>query len=268
MRVLKGAEEMAFAKGFHLIYSSVPYNEDGKLLEAKLSSILGRGDLRAVLLGGKLDFDIIRKVDSATGRDVPTIVMGRASEGFCGGVSHITDSNGLAMRTALRHLFDNGHKKIAFVNESLHWAWNREIRDDFFQFMKFNGLPIINGAIADDLPGDGPEDAHKAVCKMIPILKKESVTAIACGTDRMAQGAIKALKERGIDVPGEISVTGCGNLELGKYLDPQLTTVDQCQEEKGREGIQAAIGEYPEGSVIRVPVNLIERNSVTKIKKH
>ena len=67
--------------------------------------------------------------------------MGRAAEGIYDGLTHIMDSNGLAIRTALQYLYKNGHKHIAFLGESLDWAWNREIRNDFLSVHE-NKQPI------------------------------------------------------------------------------------------------------------------------------
>jgi DNA-binding LacI/PurR family transcriptional regulator len=263
-RVLKGAEEMASAKGFHLICASVPFSAPQILLN-KIKNIISESNLQAVLLGGKVDNENIKSIVDLLGENISMIIMGRPINGFYGGISHITDSNGLAIRVTLQFLKDSGHQNIAFLNEPLRWAWNREIREAFYSFMKINNLPLYPKAIMDNLPGDTMNDGYKGTIKILPHLKKNSISAIACGTDKLARGAMKALKENGFKIPEDINVIGCGNLDFCEYLEPPLTSVDQCEEEKGREGVLAATGQYQRGTIIRIPVKLIERET-TDIK--
>lgn len=264
-RVLRGAEEASSAKGFNLIFLSMPYKNEKALLE-KLEPVAKRKDLKAVLLGGKLDDDSISLIERSFDGNLPIVIMGRTAGGFYKNLSHVTDSNGLALRTALRFLYDKGHRNIAFLNGSLYWSWNREMREEFYQFIRGKDLPILQDTIKDDLPDDEDMNGYQAAMKIIPCIKRDSVTSIVCATDKLAQGAMRALQEKGFSIPDDISVVGLGNLEFGKYLSPPLTTVDQCEEEKGREGVNVATGTYSRGNIIKVPVKLIERKSTAPVK--
>ena len=263
-RVLRGAEEMSTEKGLNLIYLSVPYNNDKILLE-KLKPLAARKDLKAILVGGKLEDNAISLIENTVSGIVPVVIMGRTAGGFYKRLSHVTDSNGLAIRTALQFLYDSGHRRIAFLNGSLFWSWNREMREEFYRFIKGNGLPLMKNSIRDDLPDDEEKDGYDGILQIITNIKKYSVTSLVCATDKLAQGAVRGLKEKGFSVPGDISVIGLGNLEFGKYLTPALSTVDQCEEEKGREGVNIATGNYSGGNIIKVPVKLIVRDSTRGI---
>jgi LacI family transcriptional regulator len=52
-------------------------------------------------------------------------------------------------------------------------------------------------------------------------------TSIVCGNDLIAFGAIKAIKERGLSVPGDISVIGFDDIYLSSIFEPALTTIRQ-----------------------------------------
>jgi DNA-binding LacI/PurR family transcriptional regulator len=137
------------------------------------------------------------------------------------------------------------------------------MRDEFYHFIKGKDLPQIKDSIKDDLLDDEDIDGYKATQEIIPSIRKDSVTSIICATDKLAQGTMRALQESGFSIPDDISVIGLGNLEFGKYLSPPLTTVDQCEEEKGREGINIVTDSYKRRAIIKVPVRLVERNSTS-----
>ena len=53
----------------------------------------------------------------------------------------------------------------------------------------------------------------------------ECPDAVYCCTDQLALGALRTLRARGIDVPGEVAVIGFGDLEDGRFSTPTLSTV-------------------------------------------
>ena len=65
-----------------------------------------------------------------------------------------------------------------------------------------------------------------------------SPTAVLAMSDAMALGAIRALKARGLAVPGDVSVVGFDDIELAESTDPPLTTVHQPVREKGEEAVR------------------------------
>jgi DNA-binding LacI/PurR family transcriptional regulator len=264
MQILSGAEEEVSAQGFNLLYYSVSENDNNALVK-RLKSLACQKNLHSILLDGKYDHKTIRLIKSAL-PNINPIIIGASAEGFYEGLTHIIHSNALAIRTALKALQDNGHERIAFLNKPLTWLWNREIRDEFFKFMKSNNLPLIREVILDDLSGNSPDIGYEAIEKILPELRKQSITAILCGSDNLASGAMKRLKEDGLKIPDDISIIGRGNLVFCEYLDPPLTTIDLYEEEKGCEGIRAALGNYPHGSIIRLPIKMIERQTVKNLK--
>ena len=65
--------------------------------------------------------------------------------------------------------------------------------------------------------------ARQAVDRLMAGTPRPSV--IVCGNDVLAVGAISRLKQMGLDVPGDVSVTGFDDVELAAVVDPALTTV-------------------------------------------
>ena len=59
-------------------------------------------------------------------------------------------------------------------------------------------------------------------------------TAVFCGNDVLAIGALRAAKEMGLSVPGDVSITGFDDIELASLAEPALTTVHVPHREMGR----------------------------------
>ncbi len=57
------------------------------------------------------------------------------------------------------------------------------------------------------------------------LLNEEYPDAVICATDTLAAGAFKACREAGLEVPGDIGITGAGNQDISEALDPSLTTI-------------------------------------------
>src|ERR1022692_1106477 len=73
------------------------------------------------------------------------------------------------------------------------------------------------------------------------LLADSRPTAIVAANDLMAIGALNHAFDRGLSVPGEISITGFDNIAFSKYTHPALTTVSVAREEIGRLAFKALV---------------------------
>jgi DNA-binding LacI/PurR family transcriptional regulator len=62
------------------------------------------------------------------------------------------------------------------------------------------------------------------------------LTALICGNEAMALGALRHAQAKGLSVPGDLSITGMDNLKVSSLITPALTTVDQHLFDLGRLG--------------------------------
>jgi DNA-binding LacI/PurR family transcriptional regulator len=69
------------------------------------------------------------------------------------------------------------------------------------------------------------------------------VTAVVCGSDLMALGVVRAVRARGLSVPGDVSVVGYDDSVLVGFTDPPLTTVRQAVREMGTACVRALLDE-------------------------
>lgn len=80
-------------------------------------------------------------------------------------------------------------------------------------------------------------------------LLARGATAVVCGSDLMALGAIREAREHGLSVPGDVSVVGFDDSQLIGFLDPPLTTVRQPAQAMGAAAV-AALGDAIEGQPV------------------
>jgi LacI family transcriptional regulator len=81
-----------------------------------------------------------------------------------------------------------------------------------------------------------PEIGYKPMQALLE--KTRAFTAVFCFNDIAAIGAIRALKDAGLAVPGDVSVVGFDDIESAAYTVPSLTTVRQPLAEMGKRGAQ------------------------------
>ncbi|MDB6000086.1 MAG: hypothetical protein JWP52_1785 [Rhizobacter sp.] len=93
-------------------------------------------------------------------------------------------------------------------------------------------------------------------------------SAVICGTDTLAFGALVQANAMGIKVPNDVSVTGLNDVEFAAHLTPPLTTIRLSAEEVGRRAAEFLLGRIEGKSVVsatRVPFSLIVRGSTAKV---
>ncbi len=97
------------------------------------------------------------------------------------------------------------------------------------------------------------------------LAENQSFSAIFAQNDRMAVGAIRALREVGIQVPDDVSIVGFDDIPLASYFDPPLTTLRQPMEESGRQAARLLIEtiQNPDRSpeAVLLHAQLVERAS-------
>lgn len=168
---------------------------------------------------------------------------------------------------ATRHLIELGHKKIGVITGPLNTFTGKERLKGYKKALKeagieFNEKYIIEGSYVDMLK-TGEERAKELFKRGI------NITALFCGTDTLAVGAIKYLRKRGMKIPDDISVIGYGDLYEATIVEPSLTTVKQPKYELGRKAgillFKRISNKNKKKESILLKTELIIRNSTQKI---
>jgi DNA-binding LacI/PurR family transcriptional regulator len=129
---------------------------------------------------------------------------------------YIDQAAGVAM--AVGHLIERGHRRIQMVLGPAHSVEAAQRRDAFDRLVHAAGLPA-----GRPIPGDWTARSGFAGAAAVD----PATTAVFCANDQMALGLISGLHERGLRVPGDVSIVGFDDVPEAAYFAPPLTTVRQ-----------------------------------------
>ena len=148
---------------------------------------------------------------------LPTVVIGPApGDGPWSAVS-IDDKLGIA--AAVEHLVSLGHRNIAHVSGSTELVHSVSRREAWARAVSDAGLPA-GTCITSDFSAQGGASATSALLSL-----DEPPTAIVYANDLMAVAGMSTAISRGVEVPGQLSITGFDDAPLSAYIQPALTTV-------------------------------------------
>ena len=192
--------------------------------------------------------------------ETPFILMDRKLEGD--GIYNVMINNHDAFTQIMKHLVQQGSKKIAYMSGDTFASDNNYRHDAYQQVLKDYELTYSRTFECDYTK----EKAYQIVKHLI---EKQEVDfdTLACANDLMAVGAIEAFKEAGINIPNDIIVSGFDDIELSQYCYPQITTYHINRYQWGRKAgeiMMRAINKEEGIHTHEFTGYLIERDSTKK----
>ncbi|MDF2985682.1 MAG: transcriptional regulator, LacI family [Eubacterium sp.] len=168
-----------------------------------------------------------------------------------------------AAEKAVQHLIDKGHRRIGFIGGT-------DGIDPIRKEQRYRGyLSVLedNNIKEDfDIVKNCEWDSKMCYSKTIEILNvQDRPTAIFAASDLMAMIAVNAIYEQGLKVPDDIAVIGLSNIDMSKYSNPPLSTIDVPKTQMGEIAAEILItlikGERSLPKKIILPTSLVVRNS-------
>jgi LacI family transcriptional regulator len=190
-----------------------------------ISLLLEHGVRGLIILGGRLPDD---ELDELVGQ-TPMILVGRSFKGREDRRRQIHIDNQEGARTAVRHLLDLGHRRIAHIAGE----WSQE---DAHTRLQGYWEALADAGVKPDskLVVRGTFETESGYAAMLELLERtDDFTAVFSAGDQMAFGAHLALFQQGIRVPGEISLIGFDDHPESAFHTPPLTTIRQPNVEIG-----------------------------------
>lgn len=153
-----------------------------------------------------------------------------------GNITSIRVRYEVGMRRAVEYLQSLGHRRMAFVGHHAGLAPLQERKRTFIETMERYASDAEYATAESE---DTPQGGRQATATLLD--SGFHPTAILCVNDFMAIGVLRELRERGLRVPQDISVTGFDNILLSEYTVPALTTLDIPRWRIGRICLEALI---------------------------
>ena len=222
--------------------------------EETLDRILGMGLLGGVIVTAyNLDDPL---VDGLLASTLPTVLVGHRRADRT--ASYVDVDHVQAADAITTHLVKVGRKRIGHVTGRRGTVAGEDRIVGYQRAMDRAGMST------DELIVDGAFTRASGAAAGAVLLER-GVDAIFCANDATAEGALDAIRARGLAVPQDVALAGFDDLEFAAHLDPPLTTVRQGIRDQGVEAANTLLQLLadPEGGPRRVvlPTELVIRGS-------
>lgn len=202
-------------------------------------------------------------IEYAAEKEIPLVVLNRQIDGI--EVMNLVPDDQAGAFKVVEHLLTSGHRKIAIIEGKAGFKSTQARREGYLEALRRYGVPVPEEY---SVPGD--YDLESGYAAMNRLLELGDVpTAVFCCNDDMALGAIKAITERGLRVPDDLSVVGFDDHLFSGYMTPALTTVKRPIEEISRAGAEKLLSfiekKEMERSTVFFHTELVVRDSVQTI---
>jgi LacI family transcriptional regulator, galactose operon repressor len=167
-------------------------------------------------------------------RKVPTIVLGHTVP-FCNQFANVESDDLLGSYKATQHLLHLGHKRIAFFSGPPGTPWTQERFEGYRRALREAGLDVDEKLVFQ--AGRSIEDGAKAALQMIN--EGSDATAVQTVNDMLAVGCAETLLKQGLEIPGDVSVVGFGNILMSQHFRVPLTTSRQPKYRLGAAAVEA-----------------------------
>ena len=171
-------------------------------------------------------------------------------------------------RQAIEHLVALGHTRIAFISGPLHSTPGRARHEGFMAAMAAHGVPVAEELVCySDFRESGGYQSMNDVWSA-----PQRPTAVFIANNLMTIGALNALHDLQVDVPGDISVIGFDDLSFAALLNPPLTAIRHPDVEQGATAARLLLarvlrsGDAKPRSVT-FPVELVVRGSTAPVMR-
>ena len=249
--VLSGIEEALLEEGYFYFLAS--HHHKVTLLEKYNNLLIERGVEGIIAIDTELLHEPVLPLVTVSGHK------------SLRGVTNIILDHEHAARSALSHLFQLGHRTIAFMKGQPFSSDSADRWKAIKSVAATIGIKIDPELVLQlEMDTSSPEIGYELVLNLAK--RRSDFTALFAYNDISAIGAVRALRDAGLRVPEEVSVIGFDDIESAAFYNPSLTTVRQPLKQMGRIAARTLLDrmrgiEFP--NEIAVEPMLIARESTT-----
>ena len=247
--LFKGASDVFEKNGYYSFLSSSDNN-----IEKEYEFIR---DFNSMLISGMVlipSYSQDRNVDIFNGLLTPLVIVDRELEDI--NKDTVIISNKQGAYDATKYLISRGHKKIIILSASSKIKSAEKRLEGWQIAMKENNL------YSDELVFSGEFSINSGYIMMNDALKSiDKVEGVFASNDYIAMGAMRAIEERQLRIPRDISIIGFDDIYFSKYLKPPLSTVSVPLYEEGKKAAEILLARI-NGNISEEVVRVVLRSSL------
>ena len=274
--IVKGTRNMLFANMVESLQGLIKekkyaciidyIGENDNEVEQALQVCRERQPLGILFLGGNLE-NFKERFNEV---DIPCVLVTNSTESLnFGNLSSVSIDDTVAAQKAIEYLVSLGHKEIGVLGGEM-----KEMKHSNPAKSRYDGCVLafqkwnltFNAQMQFEATPFTMEGGYEAMERLLD--KMPNITAVFTMSDVMALGAIRAVKNKGLRVPEDISIIGFDGIEMGQYMVPRLTTIQQPSQKLASRCIEILLQQIrEEQSAINelVPFSLIVGESTAKL---
>ena len=246
--VIMGIEEGANEKGYHIM---VCFSNESYKKEVETLKVLSNGSVDGLIVSianetlKNKDFDHFKELVS---EEIPLVLFDRVVDEIqCDKV--VVDDVGAGYK-ATKHLLENGRKKIALITTPNHVNVGALRRQGYEKalieaYIKSNENLIVE------------VDENKDIKLQIAKIFEEGIDGAFAVNEIYAANAMRVAKEKGLNVPNDISIIGFTDGLISEYSSPSITTIAQHGFTMGKQAIELLIERIEKESEVYKPRKIV-----------
>ncbi|MBN1259688.1 MAG: LacI family DNA-binding transcriptional regulator [Anaerolineae bacterium] len=220
-----------------------------------VQKVISNGLIDGVIVSSVILNDpIVRSLEASS---LPFVLVGRHPN--APDASYVDVDNARSAEEAVMHLLRLGRRRVAAITGPLNMIAGAD------RYLGYRNALRLRGVVEDEtlvVEGDFTEDGgYLAMQRLIP----HHPDAVFAASDAMAVGALRALRDQGIQVPGQVALVGFDDVPLATHAEPPLTTVRQPIQQLGYIATETLIDMVETGDVhgrrVILPTQLVIRAS-------
>jgi LacI family transcriptional regulator len=261
--IAKSLSEVLRKHGYYLIISSS--EEEPELEEQEIDHLLERRLDTLIIASCRSNLDLFRKIEK---HGTPYVLIDRSFSGLAANFVGVDDEAVGILAT--QHLIDIGCKRIAHIRGPETSTGSQRL-NGFRRALSEHGMTVKPEYVIPESKGD-VETQKRGFAAMKKLLELEpKPDGVFCFNDPLAMGAMHCIFDRGLQIPQDIAVIGCGNLHYDDTLRVPLSSVDQQSCTIGEEAARLTLAilnskkPVPSESIILQP-RLVVRGSTRRVQ--
>jgi DNA-binding LacI/PurR family transcriptional regulator len=235
--IFRALESDAHRRGYEVLVANTDYQP--RRLVSSVHLMMGRRLAGLAVIVSEMEPSLIQEL---TESNLPIVFYDVGTPAR--NISNIKVRYEKGIQRVAEYLHSVGHRRMAFVGHHTSLEPLLDRKKSFLDTMKRYAGEVEFATVADR---DGPAGGQQATRQLLASGFKP--TAIICVNDFMALGVMKELREQGLHVPRDVSVTGYDNISLSEFAFPPLTTLNIPRETIGHLAFSALVPEHDEAQV-------------------